>query len=87
MKGIAQRAWGAAEGRVMLGRFGWKATQPTIADQVATAFAQDMGLSTPLKHLSAGDCTRAQAACLAALNGDDPREGVDAAQISKYLSV
>ncbi len=33
---------------VKLGRFGWKANQATIRQQVATAFHQDMGLTSPM---------------------------------------
>ena len=29
------------------GRFGWKATQPTVADQVTNALANDIGITTP----------------------------------------
>lgn len=32
-----------------IGRFGWKASQPTIAYQTATAFIQDMGITSFLK--------------------------------------
>jgi len=77
VRGAAQRAWSHREGRVMLGRFGWKATAPTVADQAAAAFANDMGLSTPLLRRSAGDCTDAQTACVGAPNGDDPAEGAE----------
>ncbi|HEX5052691.1 MAG TPA: di-heme oxidoredictase family protein, partial [Planctomycetota bacterium] len=31
-----------------LGRFGWKAAQPTVASQTAAAFANDMGITSPL---------------------------------------
>ena len=34
-------------GKVGDGRFGWKATQATIEDQVRTAFARDMGVTSP----------------------------------------
>ncbi|WP_342642325.1 di-heme oxidoredictase family protein [Rhodoligotrophos ferricapiens] len=67
--GKPNRVWSAANGRVMLGRFGWKAGQPTIADQAAVAFAGDMGLSTKLISAHSGDCTQAQPECLSAPNG------------------
>ncbi|MFN3401723.1 MAG: di-heme oxidoredictase family protein [Ferrovibrio sp.] len=66
-----------AEGRAMIGRFGWKAGMPTVADQVADAFATDLGLSTHLVPASHGDCTPAQKACLALPTGDDPREKIE----------
>ncbi len=30
-----------------IGRFGWKATQPTVHDQTAAAFVHDMGITSP----------------------------------------
>jgi len=78
--GIAGRpnqVWDPEAGRLRLGRFGWKAGQPSIRLQSAAAFAGDMGLSTPVFRASAGDCTAAQAACLAAPDGADPQEGVE----------
>jgi CxxC motif-containing protein (DUF1111 family) len=75
--GKPNRVWSQAEGRAMPGRFGWKAGMPTVADQVADAFAHDLGLSTPLVHAPHGDCTAAQKACLALPAGNDPREHVE----------
>jgi CxxC motif-containing protein (DUF1111 family) len=62
-------------GGLVIGRFGWKAIQPTVERQTAHAFAGDMGLSTPLLPDSAGDCTEAQAACRAMPNGVQQRLG------------
>lgn len=54
-----------------VGRFGWKASSPTIEHQAATAFSLDMGLSTRLFPADWGDCTAAQTACLSAFHGGD----------------
>ncbi|MBD3786875.1 MAG: thiol oxidoreductase, partial [Sphingomonadales bacterium] len=71
--GISGRAARAtAGGAPRLGRFGWKAEAASLAEMAAAAFATDMGLSTPLAPHPAGDCTAAQAACLAAPSGEDP---------------
>ncbi len=51
-------------GNRVLGRFNWKASQPDVHHQSATAFSNDMGLSTPLRPSHHGDCTDAQEACL-----------------------
>ncbi|MEK9968603.1 MAG: di-heme oxidoredictase family protein [Ferrovibrio sp.] len=75
--GKPNRVWSRVESRVMTGRFGWKAGMPTVADQVADAFANDLGLSTPLVHASHGDCTPAQKACMGMATGNDPREHVE----------
>ena len=52
-----------------LGRFGWKAAHPSLAEQNATAFALDLGLGTPIRPASWADCTSAQAACRQAPQG------------------
>ncbi len=51
--------------KVMLGRFGWKAGQPTVLQQNAAALALDIGVSSTLFPKSGGDCTQAQTACTA----------------------
>lgn len=56
-------------GKPMLGRFGLKAGQPTIAEQSAAAFSGDMGLSTSLHPNGYGDCTAAQTTCRTASDG------------------
>ena len=75
ISGRPNRVWSQEHKKVMLGRFGWKAGQPTISQQTAAAFAGDMGISTPLNPGGAGDCTKAQTACLAAPNGNTLRLG------------
>ncbi len=56
----------AKTGKVRLGRFGWKAGQPTVRQQNAAAFALDMGLSTSLFPNPSGDCTAKQTKCFSA---------------------
>ena len=51
------------------GRFGWKAAEPTILEQTATAFSNDMGLSTRLRPAAWGECTGGQTDCRAAPHG------------------
>ncbi|MEO7223512.1 MAG: di-heme oxidoredictase family protein, partial [Devosia sp.] len=45
------------DGKLKLGRFGWKAGAPTIQVQSASAFSGDIGISTPLVNRPYGDCT------------------------------
>ncbi|MAS07225.1 MAG: thiol oxidoreductase [Ahrensia sp.] len=59
----------------VLGRFGWKAQNPTVRIQSAHAFAGDIGISTPDMPKSHGDCTAAQADCLAMPVGVQKRLG------------
>jgi CxxC motif-containing protein (DUF1111 family) len=54
-----------------IGRFGWKASSATIADQVAAAFSSDLGLSTTLFPDPSGDCTAAETTCRLAPNGSE----------------
>lgn len=70
LKGQPNWVFDEATGAVALGRFGWKAGQPTLDQQNAHAAAQDMGLSTSL--LPAQSCTMAQQACHAAPTGEGP---------------
>lgn len=62
-----------ADGRLQLGRFGWKASQPDLAGQIAQALVIDMGLSTPRRPLPYGDCTELQTECRARPHGDSAR--------------
>ncbi|MDS9468829.1 di-heme oxidoredictase family protein [Paracoccus sp. MBLB3053] len=71
--------WSDEFGRPLLGRFGLKAGKPTIREQSAKAFADDMGLSTPLFPGPSGECTPVQADCLNATAGQEPgiRDGLE----------
>jgi CxxC motif-containing protein (DUF1111 family) len=62
-------------GEVRLGRFGWKAENPSVRAQSAGAFAGDIGISSPDAPFSHGDCTEAQTGCLALQTGVQPRLG------------
>lgn len=57
------------DGNLTIGRFGWKAQNPTVRKQSAGAFAGDIGISTPDVPNHNGDCTQAQADCLDMPNG------------------
>jgi len=69
ISGRANRVWSEEHGKLMLGRFGWKAGQPTVAQQSAGAFLGDIGLSTPIFGNHSGDCTPAQTLCNKAPHG------------------
>ncbi|AKQ59063.1 c-type cytochrome [Bordetella hinzii] len=62
-------------GAKVLGRFNWKAGQPTVEQQSAAAFSNDMGLSSPLFPSHYGDCTAAQKACFDMPHGAQPHLG------------
>ncbi len=50
-------------GKQVLGRFNWKAGQPTVEHQSSNAFSGDMGLSSPMFPSHYGDCMPAQTSC------------------------
>jgi len=56
-------AWLMENGRRVLGRFGWKATQPDLTAQISMAFSNDIGLSTAAHPDPWGDCTVTETAC------------------------
>ncbi|MFK7700035.1 di-heme oxidoredictase family protein [Pseudomonas caspiana] len=62
--------WDDEQQTVVVGRFGWKAGQPSLNQQNVHAFSGDMGLTTSLRNFD--DCTPAQTDCLAAPNGNGP---------------
>ena len=62
--------WDRAQQRSVLGRFGWKAGQPSLNQQNADAFANDLGLTSSL--IPQDNCTHAQPDCLNAVNGGEP---------------
>ena len=48
ISGKPNYVWDVVQQRYTLGRFGWKANQPTLLQQVAAAYHDDMGLTTSL---------------------------------------
>jgi CxxC motif-containing protein (DUF1111 family) len=70
ISGRANWVWDDALQKVVLGRFGWKAGQPTLNQQNVHAFAGDMGLTTSLNRND--DCTPVQTDCRNAPNGNGP---------------
>ena len=73
VSGKPNRVFSREHDQVMLGRFGWKAGVPTIAQQAAEAFAGDIGLSTTMMPFPSGDCTETEKTCLGAPNGNSPK--------------
>ena len=82
--GISGRTAGAGQ---QLGRFGWRATAPSLAAQTEKAAHYDMGLRVPGYDWPGGDCTVAQTACLArAADSGLDLSATDIALIGIYLS-
>lgn len=70
ISGRANWVWSESQDKIALGRFGHKASQPSLRQQVAAALSTDMGLSTPLFPDPWGDCAVVQSACRTAPHGD-----------------
>ena len=75
ISGRPNRVWSLENNKVVLGRFGWKAGNPTVKQQSAGAFAGDIGISNPLIKSASGDCTKRQKHCRGAPNGANPNKG------------
>ena len=73
VSGRPNMVWDVRKGRLMLGRFGWKANQPTVEQQTAGAFLGDLGITSDL--FPDENCTAPQAGCLEAPNGGSPEIG------------
>lgn len=69
-KGRVNRVWDAAQGRPALGRFGFKANTASLADQIASAMAGDLGITSTAYPQE--NCTAAQLTCQAFPSGGTP---------------
>lgn len=67
ISGRANRVWDLSGGLTVLGRFGWKAGQPSLPQQNAVAFANDMGITSRL--LPDEDCPVSASTCQASSGG------------------
>jgi len=84
ISGRANQVWDDELGTTVLGRFGWKAGQPTLNQQNAHAFAGDMGLTSNL--LPRDDCTSTQTSCRQAVNGGQPEVSDDILALVLFYS-
>ncbi|QVY65883.1 di-heme oxidoredictase family protein [Polaribacter sp. Q13] len=48
ISGKANYVWNVKENKTTIGKFGWKANQPTLEQQIAGAFSGDMGLTSSI---------------------------------------
>lgn len=67
-----------ATGKRVLGRFGWKADQPTVAGQAGAAFSKDIGISSPMRPAPYGDCTARERLCRGAPHGGEGGSTIEA---------
>jgi CxxC motif-containing protein (DUF1111 family) len=70
VSGRVNRVWDVLRQDYAVGRFGWKAAQPTVRQQSASAFHGDLGLTSSL--FSAENCFVAPAGCSDLPTGGSP---------------
>lgn len=71
ISGRPNHVWDQERGMTVLGRFGWKANQPSLRQQNAGAFLGDMGITSAL--FPTEGCSPAEEACNAAPTGPSPQ--------------
>ena len=69
VSGKANKVWDIQKEKLEIGRFGWKAAQPSVYQQTADAFYHDMGLSNKL-YSNPFNCTSKQEECTKAISGN-----------------
>lgn len=72
ISGRVNMVWNERAQAATVGRFGWKANQPTIEQQTAAALVGDMGISSSLYPHQ--NCGEGEVECLAAPDGNDDVE-------------
>ena len=70
VSGVANIVWDYSSNNTNIGLFGWKAAQPSIRQQSADAFHNDMGLSS-VHYPNGSNCTEKQTECNQFENGND----------------
>ncbi|WP_432697110.1 di-heme oxidoredictase family protein [Marinobacterium sp. YM272] len=75
ISGRINRVYDRSRDRLNIGRFGWKAGQPTLAQQNASALNNDIGIGNPIYPAASGNCTQQQSLCLALPDGNTAQQG------------
>ncbi|HWA13013.1 MAG TPA: di-heme oxidoredictase family protein, partial [Burkholderiales bacterium] len=70
--GRPNRVWDAQSQTLRIGRFGWKANQPSLRQQVASAYLADLGVTTEL--YPSDNCPAVQTACRKRPGGTVPEQ-------------
>lgn len=84
ISGRPNRVWDVERRSTVLGRFGWKANQPSLRQQNAAAFVGDMGITSAM--FPDESCTATQEACREAPTGATPQlRDVLFAQVNFYM--
>ena len=70
ISGRPNYVWDVRKEELALGRFGWKANQPTVEQQAAAAFLGDVGITSTI--FPEENCPPVQEECSNATNGGNP---------------
>ena len=71
ISGRVNHVWDFEQQQVRVGRFGWKANQPSLSQQNKSAFRGDIGITSEL--FPEEDCPPLQTACRQAPTGEEPQ--------------
>lgn len=75
ISGKANRVWDVVNQKKSIGRFGWKANQPSIEQQVSGAFLGDIGITS--KYNTQENCPQVQVDCQNSVHGNDSNEAYE----------
>lgn len=70
VNGRPNHVWDMVNKRITVGRFGWKANQPSVKQQIVSAFHGDLGATSSL--IPYENCMPVQTACRAQPPGNNP---------------
>ncbi len=84
ISGRLNYVWDELSQTHQVGRFGWKANQPNVRQQVAGAFLGDVGITSSL--FSEENCPATQTDCLDAPNGGNPELQEDVFDLVTFYS-
>ncbi|MDW6003869.1 di-heme oxidoreductase family protein [Vibrio mangrovi] len=84
ISGKLNRVWDIRQKETVIGRFGWKAGQPSLMQQNASAFLGDLGLTSKL--YPEPNCTPLQSICRTMPDGGHPEVSDNILQFVEFYS-
>ncbi|TGM58226.1 di-heme oxidoredictase family protein [Leptospira vanthielii] len=81
ISGKPNLVWDTTQAKAFIGRFGWKANQPNLNHQNASAFLGDIGLTTPV--FPTENCATGQTVCTASPSGNGTNPEISSDRLSR----